>query len=152
MLDERREGYQTISITQMVSRLEQFLLIFSASDERFSNRERVLDHMVFMADGLIGKTLDLLNGVKQDEFLEGEYKPISEFGDLLEVFVKAYKLMAKADDNKVKSELELILLNALRVIVEIVSDTATNYTVNFINKHTDIEQLKLKLEKLEKSK
>ena len=152
MFEGKEVGKVTGSITYMVSKLEQFLLIFTATDERFTNRDRVLNHMVFVTDALVYITFDLLNGIKQDEWLESEYKPMSEFGDLLEIFVKAFKLTAKADNDKTKSELELILLNALRLIVEIVSDVTTNYRVNFLNKHTEIEALKLRLGILEKPK
>lgn len=140
------------TVVQNVIRLEELFSIY-LSLKRFSNYvDRILDHMTSAVESLIDNTFDLINGSIQDELLEGEYRPFSEFGNILQMYIRTYKLMAKLGNEKIKYQLEPILLDILRIIVEVVAEAEEYGEANIHDKVHRIEELKYKLEELEKVK
>jgi hypothetical protein len=142
----------TETLAQMASKLEETFLIYISAKNHFDSSERPLNHTIFTTDKLINLVFDLMNGIKQDEILEGEYKPESEFGHILEIFIKAFRLTAKANDEKVKIESGIILLKTLRAIVEIVNNIAEGNSPNINSKLFHLEDLEIRLNELEKIK
>jgi len=137
------------TLAQMAYKLEECFLIYSIGQRHLGTAERALNHTIYTTEKLIDLTFDLINGIKQEELLEGEFKPETDFGYILEIFVKAFKLASTSNNEKVKNEAEIILLKVLKVIVEIVNDTADGYSVNVYAMLNKLEGLKNRLNELE---
>jgi hypothetical protein len=134
----------------MAYKLEESFLIYISARKHMGVFERPLNHTIYTTEKLIDLAFDLINGVVKDEILEGEYIPESEFGQILDIFVRAFRLTVKSKNEKVKVESQIIMLKALRTIVEIVNDIADGYSPNIYAKVSLLEKENNILKELEK--
>jgi hypothetical protein len=138
------------TLAQTAYILEQSFLIYISGKKHLGTAERALNHLIYKTEKLIDLTYDLINGVVQDEILEGDYKPDSEFGQILDIFVRAFKLAVTSKNENIKNQSIIIMLKTLRKIVEIVDEYADGYTPNIYAILSNLENINNALKELEK--
>ena len=138
------------TLAQTAHILEESFLIYITGKKHLGTAERALNHLIYKTEKLVDLAYDLINGVYTEEILEGDYKPDSEFGQILDIFVRAFKLAIISKNEKIKNESKIIMLKILRKIIEIVSEYVDKHSPNIYGVLSDLENVNNTLKELEK--
>jgi len=138
------------NLAQTAYMLEESFLIYLTGKKYITTTEEALSHSIYETEKLVDLAYDLINGVYTEEIIEGEYKPESEFGQILEMFVRAFRLAVISKNEKVKNQSKIIMLKVLRKIVEIISEYADRHSPNIYGILSDLENVNNALKELEK--
>jgi hypothetical protein len=138
------------NLAQTAYMLEESFLIYLTGKKYITTTEQALSHSIYTTEKLVDLAYDLINGIVQEEILEEDYKPDSEFGQILDIFVRAFRLAVISKNEKVKNESKIIMLKVLRKIIEIVSEYADRHSPNIYGILSDLENVNNALKELEK--
>jgi hypothetical protein len=138
------------TLIQTAYMLEESFLIYLTGKKYISTTEQALSHSIYLSEKLVVMAYDLINGIYTEDDIEGEYKPESEFGQILQIFIRAFKLAATSKNEKVKNESKIIMLKILRKIIEIISEYADRHSPNIYGILSDLENINNVLKELEK--
>jgi hypothetical protein len=138
------------TLVQTAYMLEESFLLYISGKKYITSTEQALSHSIYLSEKLVDLTYELINGIYTEDVTEDEYKPESEFGQILQIFIRAFKLAATSKNEKVKNESKIIMLKILRKIIEIISEYADKRSPNIYAILSDLENVNNALKELEK--